>query len=808
MKSEFLKTLKRTFSLNRPAVFARLAVLVLVVLGLLIYGPALPNPFIWDDYELIIHNPVVRGWSNLPHLFAGNIVEQSSFYRPLQMLSYLIDYEVWGMNPKGFHLTSILWHVAAALSFCGFVAAITRNRLTALLAGVLFIIHPVHNEAVAYISGRADPVMAVFVLLAFTFYLRYSDSIRLGEYLVCVVCFVAALLSKESALILPLLIGAYHLVFRKVMNKELYFMLSGLALGYLGLRLFNVIGVADMHEKTQTILLQRVPGAFASQALYLKTLLFPRDLFMGYGQKLFTWRDPLVWKGLVLWTGLVGVAVFMRGRRPLVSFFLAWYLIALLPVMNLYPVNAYMAEHWLYLPAMGLLALLAHALSLWAARPVWRPYATAGIIAVLIMLSLTAYRQNFVWRDPIAFYKRIIRINPQYTKAYNNLGKILSQQERYAEAAEYFRRSIEIDPRFVKGYHNYAVCMTKLDRMDEALAYYHKALGVRPDFAPTYNNLGALYIDMEQYEKAEQFVNRALSLHPEMPKAYYNLGLIAQARRQNQQAREYFQLALKYDPNYAAAKNNLGSMMGREGELQSAIENYRQVLMVEPDNYSVMNNLGILYGRLGKGDEAMELFRSALRIKPDFADAHFNLAFAFAKQQRWGQAIRHYQDAVRYDPNHPQAINNLAILYAQQNRFVEAEQLFQRALEINPSDYSAHNNLGLVYAKQNKFDKAREQYNKALAINPAHKETHNNLGMLNDATGNMKDAEKHYLQALQVDPKFANALNGLGIVYGKQKKYKEAEGMFLRALEINPERQDAINNLERARKLMNADGRS
>lgn len=796
------------FHLDRTAVFVRLAVLTMLLLGLLIYGPSLPNPFIWDDYELIIHNPLVHGWVNLPRLFSGNIVEQSSFYRPLQMLSYVMDYEVWGLNPKGFHLTSILWHVAAALALCGFVAAVTRNRLSALLAGILFLSHPVHNEAVAYISGRADPIMAVFALLTITFYIRYLDNARLSEYLLCIVCFLAALMSKEAALIVPLLIGVYHVVFRKALNKELYFMLAVLALGYLGLRLLNVVGVADMHEKTSTILLQRLPGAFAAQALYVKILFFPKDLFMGYGQKLFAWHDPLVWSGLGLWGGMVSAAVMLRGRRPLVSFYLSWYVIALLPVMNLYPVNAYMAEHWVYLPAMGLLSLFAHMFAVWIAQPRWRPVAASGLMVVLIALSLTAHRQNYIWRDPVAFYQRIIRINPEYTKAYNNLGKILSQQGRYAEAADYFLRSITIDPRFVKGYHNYAVCMAKLDRVDEAVAYYHKALGVQPDFAPTYNNLGALYIDREEYDTAEKYVNRALILEPEMPKAFYNLGLIAQARQQNDRAREYFQLALKYDPNYAAAKNNLGSMMGREGDLASAISNYLQVLSMEPDNYTVMNNLGILYGRMGRSDKALEMFRSALQIKPDYADAHFNMAFAFANLKRWGQAMRHYQDAVRFDPGHRQAINNLAILYAQQNRFAEAERLFQRILELDPLDYSAHNNLGLVYAKQNKFDMAREQYNKALTINPAHKETHNNLGMLYDATGHMGDAEKHYLEALKVDPDFANALNGLGIVYGKQEKFKEAEGMFMRALKINPGRQDAINNLERARELMKADSRS
>lgn len=794
------------FQLHKTAVFVRVAVVLLLLLGLLIYGSALPNPFIWDDYELIIHNPHIRGWEYLPQLFTANVVENSSFYRPLQMLSYLLDEKVWGINPKGFHLTSILLHIATAGSLCWFVTVLTRNRLTGMLTAVLFLIHPVHNEAVAYVSGRAEPLVGLFLLLCFTLYLKYLDSERLTHYLLCILCFIGALFSKEAAVVLPLLMGAYHLCFRRRWNAELLGMLSVLAGGYILLRLFNVVGVADMHEKTNTILLQRLPGTFAAQGMYLKLLLWPRDLFMGYGQKLFVWSDLRVWSGLLILLVLGVGAVWARGRKPILSFFLAWYLIGLVPVMNLYPVNAYMAEHWLYIPAMGLLALAAHGMVRWlTVAGKWRPLALGSLTIVLAMLSLTAYRQNFFWRDPVGFYQRIVSINPEFTKAYNNLGKILSQQGRYQEAAKYFQRSIEVDPRFVKGYHNYAVCMAKLGRFEEAAGYYQKALSVRPDFAPTYNNLGALYIDAGDYDKAEQFVQRALSLHPDMPKAYYNLGLIAQARNQEDKAREFFQLALKYNPNYAAAQNNLGSMLGREGRIDDAIAHYRHVLAVEPNNFTVMNNLGILYGRIGREEESMELFRKALQLKPDYADAHFNLAYAFARQKHWGQAMRHYQDAVRYDPGHQQAINNLAIVYAQLNRYAEAEELFKRALELNPMDYSLHNNLGLVYAKQNRTDEAYAQYIKALAINPTHKETHNNLAMLFDYTGRMAEAEEHYLQALKVDPDFANALNGLGIVYGKQHKLKEAEGMFLRVLKINPGRQDAINNLERARSLMSKD---
>ncbi|MBZ0166048.1 MAG: glycosyltransferase family 39 protein, partial [Candidatus Omnitrophica bacterium] len=297
MKPNIIKSVQSHLHFQKVPFFWRLTVLMLLTLGILIYSSALPNPFIWDDFELIIHNPLVRGWSHIPKLFAGNVVENSSFYRPLQMLSYVFDYEIWGINAKGFRLTNILLHVSVAVCLCWFLVVITRNRLTGLLAGLVFLVHPVHNEAVTYVSGRAEPLVAIFMLLTFILYLGYLEKGRLTDYLLCVGCFLLALLSKEYALILPALILAYHMVFNRRVNRELFFMLVALAVTYGALRLYNVIGVADMHEKTPTILLQRLPGSFYAQGMYLKLLIFPQNLFLGYGQKLYSWSNPLVWGG-------------------------------------------------------------------------------------------------------------------------------------------------------------------------------------------------------------------------------------------------------------------------------------------------------------------------------------------------------------------------------------------------------------------------------------------------------------------------------------------------------------------------------
>ncbi len=803
MTSEDSKNkVKHIRSLQDVPYFWTIVVAVFSVVGFAIYSTAVGNPFIWDDFTLVTNNKAIQGWGGFFQLFKGNVVEQSSFYRPLQMFSYLLDYQIWSLNPRGFHLTSIALHIATAISFGWLVSLLVKDRWIAVLAGLLFLVHPVHNEAVVYISGRADPLMALFAILSAALYVRFDQRGQKADAVGAIILLFLALLSKEYALILPFLLLGYHYVFRSSIKGRVLYPMLTLAAGYFILRMLNVVGVADMHVKTQTILLQRLPATFYAMFEYLRLLILPYDLYLGYGQKLFAWSHPKVIAGAFIYVALWSAAVGSRKRYPIVSFGLMWYLIGLLPVMNLYPINAYMAEHWIYVPSMGLFLVAAYGIRrLYERVPVKDPVILGASVFILIM-SLLTLKQNFTWKDPIAFYERIVEINPRFVKAYNNLGKLYSAQEDYARAAEYFRKTFEIQPRFEKGYHNYAVCLAKLNRVDEALKYYNQALSINPNFAPTYNNLGALYLDLGEYDKAEQYVNKALSIKEDIPKAYYNLGIIEQKRGNQERSAAYFAKALQLDPGYVSAQNNLGAVLSKTGRHENALRQYLQAVEKDPNNFTALNNIGIIYGQMGDIEKSIQYFAKALGVKSDFADAHFNIAFAFARKRSFGQAMRHYQDAIRHDPEHLQAINNLAIIYAGQGNFAGAEQLFEQVLKLDGSDESTHNNLGLILAKQRRFDEALEHYQKVLELNPQHKEVHNNIAMLYDQLGRMKDAEQHYIKALELDPEFTNALNGLGIVYGKAKRYQEAEQMFLKALDINPEGQDARNNLNRARRLM------
>jgi len=285
----------------RKTNFVWLAVAVLVLAGLLVYSNAYKGGFLWDDEYLVKENAYLKaGPAVFRFLYqdigAGADKEYSS-YRPVQMLSYGVDYLFWKLKPAGYHFGSILTHIASALAFCWLVFLIFGDRRLALLASLFFVAHPVHTEAVTYISGRADPLAALFAFLAFSFYLKTLKRGEGGSYILMGVSYLLALLSKEHSVILPLLILVYHYAFSKRINTRSFATLAAMALGYLVLRMTVLSALLFKGIGTSTFP-QRIPGSFVAIFNYMRLLIAPWPLHMEYGEKIFPWTEPRCWLGI------------------------------------------------------------------------------------------------------------------------------------------------------------------------------------------------------------------------------------------------------------------------------------------------------------------------------------------------------------------------------------------------------------------------------------------------------------------------------------------------------------------------------
>lgn len=587
---------------------------LIAVMGFICYFNTLNGAFIWDDLGLVRDNVFIKDWSNLGKIFTKNIQAgaggQSSFYRPAVMLSYMIDYSLWKLRPAGYHFTNILFHIFTGLSVYWLMRILFKNSVAALFIGILFIVHPVHTETVAYISDRADMLAALFILLGFIFYLKYLDSKKLSDYLLMLLVSLLAFFSKENSLILPGMVLVYHYSFKKRISRAAYFSLLGLTFMYVLFRL-TVLESVDKHHAWMFTILARIPGVFAALANYLRLLLFPARLHMEYGQKIFSFSHPQVLLGMVL-TGLSWI-YFIRRRKVGGAVFFGglWFFLAFLPVSNLCPLAFYMAEHWLYLPSIGFFLISGYNLSYVFKKEKYCFPAVLFLAGLVGIYSGLTIKQNSYWRDPITFYQRTLNYAPDSARVCHNLAVAYHETGRDDQAIPLYQKAITLNPCFVEAYSNLGVTYKAMERNNDAAAAYKKAIEVDPDYAPAYSNLGVIYRQAGRVEAAVDLYKKAIELDAVSPDAYYNLGLA------------YLDL----------------------GRNQEAVYSFQKVIGANPDFADAYNNLGVVYNRIGRNQEAINVLKEAVRRNPHDSDFHSNLAVAYFNNQQYDLAVSHYEQA-------------------------------------------------------------------------------------------------------------------------------------------------------------------
>jgi len=561
-----------------------LFVLVATVMTFISYSSSLKGEFVWDDRFLVLDNTYVKNWTEVPNIFITNMGQGAdrpySYWRPLQIFTYVLDYSFWKLNPLGYHLTNVLLHILVAVCLYHFSYILFADSALSFIAGIFFVVHPIHTEAVSYISGRADLLSALFVLLGLIFYIEYLKSERMLSYLLMFSCFILALLSKENSLVFPLLVLLYHLFFAKRIKITLFIPIAAVSLIYIFLRL-TILKSALLHVYRVSGFFQRIPAFFAAIFNYTRLLLIPVGLHMDYGTPSFKFTDSEVLIGLFLCILFLGYAFKQRRDNKLIAFSIFWFFITLIPVSGIYALPFYMAEHFLYLPSVGFFLIITYIiLRIFSDSKKLKGVATVVICGSGVLLTVLCYRQNQYWRTPISLYTRIIQFNPSTRWAYNNLGNA------------YLKKGM----------------------LKEAKIAYMKALQISPDNARLYNNLGYIYLIQRNYDESLKMLMKAVELYPRYTKAYYNLGLLYIAKGREKEAVEFFMKVIEINPYYAEAYYHLGNIFRRRGKIEEAIGFYKAAIEVNPQYAKVYNHLAVLYYSLGECNIAVEYCNKALSL--------------------------------------------------------------------------------------------------------------------------------------------------------------------------------------------------
>ncbi|MFC1624164.1 tetratricopeptide repeat protein [Candidatus Omnitrophota bacterium] len=774
-------------SFNKKTFF--ISIILIIILGVSIYANSLDGKFLWDDDILVRDNLYIRDWSNIGKLASGSISTLVStggfkFYRPLQMITYLVDYSLWKLDVKGYHITNILIHILVALSIYWLINILYGDRLISLVTSLLFIVHPVHAGPVSYISGRSDSLGALFMLLSFIFYIKLVNKEKVGFYIIMLLSYIASLLSREASLILIVLALLYHYSFRKKMRLRNLLSLLVIAIIYILLRLTLLKDLVS-HAPISTTFLQRLPGFFVAITNYIKLLVFPFHLLhMEYGIGLFNITNPGAIIGiLILFSSLI--YAFRKKDNNLISFSICWFFVALLPVSNIfYPLNAYMADNWLYIPSLGAFIIIAKGLTYLYRDKRFQILTLFFTLGLLSTFSYLTIKENKYFGEPIAFYKRVLEYAPRSSRVYYNLGNTYRDVGNTKEAISSYKKAIEVNPNHVETYNNLGNIYKDTGKTKEAIPLYKKALELDPDYLAAYNNLGVAYVDIGKTKEAMLLYKKALELNPDHAEVYGNLGLAYADIGNIKEAIVSYKKAIKLDPDYAEAYSNLGLAYADIGNTEEAISLCKKALELDPNYVAAYNNLGVAYKDIGNTKEAISLYKKAIKLDPDHAGAYNNLGNTYADIGNTKEAISLYKKALELDPDYAEAYSNLGIAYKDIGNTKEAISSYKKALELKPDYLEAYNNLGNAYLDIGNTKEAISSYKKALELNQNLAELHNNLGAAYKEIGNTKEAISSYKKALELNPNLAGPYNGLSKIYFQEQQYDMAIRYCDRAIEL------------------------
>ena len=697
----------------------------------------------FDDPLYVTENDHVRqglSWSSLAWAFTTRAAD---FWHPLTWLSHMLDWQLYGWNAWGHHLTNLMLHMANTLLLFAVVRGMTGATGRSAMVAALFGLHPLRVESVAWVAERKDVLSGFFFMLTLWAYARYASSVERQEnggqkpgdrrhgaearsqrpasvfYLLAVLFFALGLMSKPMLVTLPFVLLLLD-----------YWPLGRLA--SIGCRVSGMRGLSSLVTRHSSLLLEKVPffalsvaasviaffaqkrggtvlslaqlslagrlsNAVVSYVRYLGKLVWPSALAVHYPHP-GVWPWPQ-WAGsLVALLVISFFALRLLRAQPWFAIGWFWFVGTLVPVIGLVQVGTHaIADRFSYLPSIGFFLVAVFGLAELAARfGAPRFLLPCGSALVLAGCGLATLRQISFWRDSEALFRHAVEVTPNNAVACNNLGTALQ----------------------CKG------------NLDAAIACYREAGRIKPREPMYSENLGHALLEKGQLAEAQAQLDRTLELDPHFALAWFDVGNLRLRLNDNQGAKRAFEQAIAAKKDFPEAHNGLGCLLAAEGKTDEAIARFKTALFYRPQFAYAFNNLGSVLTDQGRAAEAVAQLTRAVQLSPDYADAHYNLANAYAALHRGEQARAEYETALRLKPGHDQAHYKLGNLLLRSGNPAAAASHYRAALQTNPRFAEAHFQIGTLLLGAKETGQAIEHFRKALEAKPDWVEPLNNLAWL------------------------------------------------------------------------------
>jgi tetratricopeptide (TPR) repeat protein len=596
--------------------------LVLFLTTVTTYYPVHDFSFVqYDDPDYIL-NPHVRVGITRDSLRWAFASGESSNWFPVTRLSHLIDAHLFGLESGWHHLTSLILHAVSVLLLFAFFQRSTGTIWRGALVALLFAIHPLHVESVAWIAERKDVLSALFWFLTLLTYVRYAKHATLQNYLLVILSFVFALMSKPMVVTLPfvlILLDHWPLNRRALREKVPFFFLSAIG----SVVAFYTQKNSGALEMIHAPIITRIANAIVTYDVYITKMFWPTNLAVlyPYPSAIPLWQSASA--ALVL-IGITALSISHLRDRPYLFLGWFWYLGTLVPVIGIVQIGLQShADRYTYIPMIGLFIMLSWgAADLAACWPSMRPVLIAATAIVCVLLIATTEIQLEYWRNSETLYRRAIAVTENNETMHYGLAVVLEHNSnRIPEAIAEYRAALAANPNYWEAHDNLATLLAGAGQSSEAIEHYRAALTIRPNSAQLHNNLAAA---------------------------------LARLPSRQQEAIDQFRQAIVIQPNFVEAHTGLAEVLAAiPGRLPDAIAQYETALHTEPSSPELHTNLAVLLARdPARIPEAIAQCEDALRIQPSFVGAHYTLGMIFLGiPGRSAEAISHLEIALRSRAN-------------------------------------------------------------------------------------------------------------------------------------------------------------
>jgi tetratricopeptide (TPR) repeat protein len=623
-------------TLSRPHIV--FFIVSLLAISFLAYQPSLDNEFTnWDDPKHLTQSPLVKSLSveNIQRIFQTSV---NGTYIPLTIFSFTVEYHFFKYNPFVYHLDNLVLHMGVVILIFVLAIRLGMTGWAAWAVALLFALHPMHVESVAWVTERKDVLYAFFYLSSILVYFNYLKNKKWLAYVGALLFAFLSILTKPMALSLPLILFLFDWYqqrknLKRILIEKIPFFLIIVPIAWLTYRLHTRNPIQDGME---AVMIWVWTLTFYLREFFFPVRLNPQyDLPQPVGLSNFEYVFSVALFVLVLL-----LLFYFRKNRQLVFAFLFYFLsIFFLLRFDTGKDQSIVADRFMYLPSLGFCFLLGYGIDrLKGYSEVIKKIAYAVIIFVLVLFFRQTYIQNDVWQDSVTLWSTVLKKGTHLGTVYTNRGEAYAKKEQYDLAFADFNKAIDLDPLHYSAYNNRAFIYSIYGKPQQALEDFSRAIQIKPIFESYYNR-ATIYQTLGENNSAILDYTKSIELNSHYSESFLNRGLMYLKTGDYHSALKDFDEAMKINPRYVQAYNNRAYVLNFLGKYEEAIESCNQSIELNDLEAPCYYIRGNAYKAQGEYQKAVLDYTQAIERNPRFTHAYLNRAKSYEALQFFSEAF-------------------------------------------------------------------------------------------------------------------------------------------------------------------------